>query len=326
MSPDKLLFQELSKLATERRNKNSLNIDLLDPIEILHKINVEDSTVPLAVGREIRFIAAAVKIIVKALKNGGRLIYVGAGTSGRLGILDASECPPTYGTNPKMVQGVIAGGTRAVFRSQEGAEDNVANAVRDIRKLKVGPNDVVCGIAAGLRTPYVIAAITEAKARGAKSIYITTNPRSVLHQRGYSALRKNIDVAICPDIGPEVIMGSTRMKAGTAQKLILNMLTTTAMIRLGKVYENMMVDLKMTSKKLEERARRVVMIATGADYDRANATLKKVDGNVKTAIVMIQGNISASDARIRLKRADGFVRRALDGLKEHPQSRLPRKL
>ena len=243
-------------------------------------------------------------MVVSALQRGGRLIYIGAGTSGRLGILDAAECPPTFGTDPKMIQGIIAGGSRAVFRSVEGAEDRVAEGRQLIDRKRVTEMDVVCGIAASRRTPFVVAAIQRSKERGAKTIFITTNPRSKFNL--------DVDVAICPDVGPEVVMGSTRMKSGTAQKLVLNMITTTAMIQLGKVYENMMIDLQMKSRKLEERAKRVLKIVTGVDYNTAEKTLRQAKGNVKTAIVMIKGKVSAREARERLRRAGGFVRTAIE--------------
>lgn len=283
--------------------------------QILKVINKEDEKVPRVVWKEIPHIAKAVEMIVGVLKNDGRLIYVGAGTSGRLGILDAAECPPTFGTEPSIITGLIAGGKKAVFRSQEGAEDMAVFARRDIRRIRVNKKDVVCGIAASARTPYVVTAIHEAKRRGAKTIYITTNPRSVLKQKQFAYVRKSIDVAICPDVGPEVIMGSTRMKSGTAQKLVLNMLTTASMIRLGKVYKNMMVDLKMNSRKLEERAKRVLMIATGANYDVAEKTLAKANGHVKTALVMIKAKVSAREARRRLSRSNGIVHYAIENKK-----------
>jgi N-acetylmuramic acid 6-phosphate etherase len=251
--------------------------------------------------------------VIQAFRNNGRLIYIGAGTSGRLGVLDAVECPPTYGTNPKMVQGLIAGGEKAMFCSQEGAEDKEENGARDINKKKVGTNDVVCGIAASLRTPYVVGAVKQAKERGARTIYVTTNPRTKFNLPEFVDLISAIDVAICPEVGPEVIMGSTRMKSGTAQKLVLNMITTTAMIRLGKVYENMMIDLQTTNLKLRERAKRIVMTITGISYDEAVDYLKKSDFHVKTALVMIKANVSLGEAKARLKRANGFVHTAIDG-------------
>ncbi len=311
MSKNKHLFQYLLILTTEQRNRHSLHVDTLDINELLSVINKEDQYVPNAVMKEIPSIVKAVKLIVNAIRSGGRLIYIGAGTSGRLGVLDATECPPTFGTDPKIVIGLIAGGKKAMFRSQEGAEDRVEDGKRDIRLAKVTKRDVVCGIAASAHTPYVVAAIKEAKLRGAKTIFVTTNPRTILKQKSFSELRKNINVAICPHVGPEVIMGSTRMKSGTAQKMVLNMLTTATMIRLGKVYENMMVDLKMNSNKLEERAKRVLMIATGVNYDTAATALEKAAGHVKTAIVMIMANVSTNEARKRLKNTRGFVRLAI---------------
>ncbi len=302
----KELFDELLNLTTEQRNPASMDIDSKSTIEILKIINDEDKKVPYAVEKEIPYIAQAVELVVQAFKRGGRLIYVGAGTSGRLGILDAAECPPTFGTDPEMVQGIIAGGLQAVFRAQEGAEDSEENGARDIEAKNVTDKDVVCGIAASRRTPYVVGAVRRAKELGAKTIFITTNPRE---QFNYPF----VDVAICPEVGPEVIMGSTRMKSGTAQKLVLNMISTTAMIRLGKVYENLMVDLQMTSEKLKERAKRVVMIVTGVDYKTAERYLEEAGGHAKTAIVMIKTGCSAEEARERLRKADGFVRAAIEG-------------
>lgn len=314
MKKERSLFNQLNSLTTEQRNKRSTKIDSLNITEILKVINSEDRKVALAVNKEIRYIAKAIRIVVKSFKRGGRLIYIGAGTSGRLGILDASECPPTYGTDTSLIRGIIAGGKKAVFTSQEGAEDAEKNAIMDIQKIGVVSEDVVCGIAASARTPYVISAIREAKRRGAKTIFITTNPRKILAGKEFESLRQNIDVDICPDVGPEVIMGSTRLKSGTAQKLVLNMITTTAMIRLGKVYENMMVDLKLNSKKLKERAKRVLMIITGVDYHTAANVLKKSGEHVKTAIVMVKASVSAHEARKRLNKANGFVRKAIEGL------------
>jgi N-acetylmuramic acid 6-phosphate etherase len=297
------LSDQLAKLLTEQRNPATRDIDLLSTFETLRLINEQDKLVPVAVERELAYIAQAVDIIVSCFKNEGRLFYVGAGTSGRLGILDASECPPTFGTRPEMVQGIIAGGHAAVFRSQEGAEDNTARAIEEVDTLHLTGDDVVCGLAASRRTPFVVAAVTRARELGAKTIYVTTNPRTEFNL--------HVDVAICPEVGPEVIMGSTRMKSGTAQKLVLNMLTTTAMIRLGKVYENMMVDLQLTNQKLVERSRRIIMMATGVDYDRAKDFLVKADGHVKTAIVMIAAGVTAPEARERIARAGGFVRVAI---------------
>jgi N-acetylmuramic acid 6-phosphate etherase len=277
----------------------------------------EDQKVAPSVHKELPYISKAVELVIRALKRDGRLLYAGAGTSGRLGVLDAAECPPTFGTHPEQIQGMIAGGERAMFRAQEGAEDKEENGARDIDERNVTDKDVVCGIAASLRTPYVIGAVKRAKERGAKTLYVTTNPRSRVYSSEFAELAKAIDVAICPEVGPEVIMGSTRMKSGTAQKLVLNMITTTVMIRLGKVYENMMIDLQMTNLKLKERAKRVVMTITGVSYEEAAEYLEKAGGHVKTALVMIKAGVSRVEAQKRLEKADGFVRAAIEGKEYH---------
>lgn len=304
MSERKKLFDEISALSTEQRNKNSTNIDNESISGILKIINSEDKTVPFQVEKELPYIEMAVEVIVTAIKNGGRLLYFGAGTSGRLGIVDASECPPTFGTPFGLVDGYIAGGKEAMFRAQEGAEDKEENGAKDIIAAKVNGNDVVCGIAASRRTPYVVGAIKKAHELGAKTLYITCTPRSSFNL-------ENVDVSICIDVGAEVIMGSTRMKSGTAQKLVLNMLTTASMIRLGKIYENMMIDLQMTNKKLIERSKRIVMTITGIDYDEAEKYLNEAKGHVKTALVMIQAKVDYDEAKRRLEKADGFVRKAI---------------
>ncbi len=302
----KKLFHEISNLATEQRNPNSTDIDYASTVEILKIINDEDKKVPFAVEKEIPYIEKAVDKIVKSLKKGGRLLYFGAGTSGRLGVVDASECPPTFGTDPEMVQGFIAGGEAAMFVAQEGAEDFEENGAKDVLAAKVTADDVVCGIAASRRTPYVIGAVKKAKELGATTLYITCTPRETFNV-------EEVDIPICPYVGPEVVMGSTRMKSGTAQKLVLNMLTTTAMVRLGKTYENMMIDLQMTNKKLVERAKRIVMTITGVDYEEATKHLETADYHVKSALVMILANVSFEEAKERLEKADGFVRRAISG-------------
>jgi N-acetylmuramic acid 6-phosphate etherase len=311
LQDNKKLYKQLALLATEQLNPSSRNLDSLSIEGILRLINKQDINVPKMVYKELKYITRSVDLIVGAMKSGGRLIYIGAGTSGRLGVLDAAEIPPTYGTEPELVQAIIAGGNKAVFRSQEGSEDKHNEAVESLKKLNLNKRDIVCGIAASFRTPFVAAGFEYAKIVGAKTIMITTNPRTVLKEKNFSALRKNIDIAICPDVGPEVIMGSTRMKSGTAQKLVLNMLTTVTMIRLGKIYGNMMVDLKMNSKKLEERAKRVLMNVTGIDYNKAEEMLKKADGHVKTAIVMIIKHTEKRKAQLLLKKANGFVRDAI---------------
>jgi len=282
-----------------------MDIDARSTGEILKIINDEDKTIPFAVEKELPYIEQAVELIVKAFKNGGRLLYFGAGTSGRLGVVDASECPPTFGTPFGMIEGFIAGGKEAMFRAQEGAEDYEENGAKDVIAAGVNEKDVVCGIAASRRTPYVVGAVKKAKELGAVTLYITCNPRSEFNI-------KEVDVAICPYVGSEVVMGSTRMKSGTAQKLVLNMLTTTSMIRLGKVYENMMIDLQMTNKKLVERSKRILMTITGVSYDEAADYLEKAGGHVKTALVMIRANVSAEEAKERLSRTDGFVRNAIE--------------
>jgi N-acetylmuramic acid 6-phosphate etherase len=296
-------FEEFARLATEQRNPRTYDLDTLTVPEILERISAEDRTVPEAVAREIPHIARAVELVVASFREGGRLIYVGAGTSGRLGVLDASECPPTFGSDPDMVQGVIAGGREALVRAVEGAEDLEEEGVRAIEALEVGPRDTVIGIAASRRTPFVVRALAEARARGGRTAYVTCTPRE--------EFRLDVDVAICPVVGPEVLMGSTRMKAGTAQKLVLNMITTAAFVRMGKAYENMMVDLRATSEKLKERSRRTVMTVTGASYADAARALEDAGKSVKTAIVMLLAGCSREEAERRLAEAQGFVRAAI---------------
>lgn len=297
------LFEELQSLVTEQRNPRSEDIDTASIADILRIINAEDQTVAAAVAKEIPYIARAVQLVVQGLHAGGRLIYVGAGTSGRLGILDASECPPTFGTPPEMIQGLIAGGPAAVFRSQEGAEDIPEHGAEALRAIEVAPPDVVCGITASRRTPFVVGAVAHAREMGCRTLFVTCNPRE-----NFSL---NVDVAICVVVGPEIIMGSTRMKSGTAQKLVLNMLTTATMVRMGKVYKNMMVDLQMSAEKLVERSKRTVMMVTGLNYDAATEALRTAGGHVKTALVMVLGDLPVEEAQRRLARADGFVRQAI---------------
>ena len=298
------VFLELISLVTEQRNPCTMDIDLRPTKEILAIINSEDKKVAHAVEKELANVAAAVELVVRALGAGGRLIYVGAGTSGRLGVFDAAECPPTFGTDPGTVQGIIAGGKRALSEAVEGAEDREDEARKAVRRLRVGANDVVIGIAASRRTPFAKAAIEESRKLGAKTAYVTCNPSSTIDFP--------VDVAICPEVGPEVIMGSTRMKAGSAQKMVLNMITTCAMIRLGKVFENMMVDLTATSRKLVERSKRIIMVVTGLDYTTAKEYLEKSGGSVKKAIVMIEVGVDARAAEKLLKGSSGFVRKALE--------------
>ena len=302
---DRSRFEEFARLATEQRNPRTLDLDRLDVPGILARISAEDHTVPAAVARELPWIARAVELVVASLREGGRLIYVGAGTSGRLGVLDASECPPTFGSRPEQVQGVIAGGPGALERAVEGAEDRAAEGERAMDGLEVGARDTVIGLAASRRTPFVVAALARARERGARTAYVTCTPRA--------EFALPVDVAICPEVGPEVLMGSTRMKAGTAQKLVLNMITTAAFVRVGKAYENMMVDLMATSEKLVERSRRTVMTVTGVDYDAAARAIEAAGKSVKTAIVMLKLGCPRAEAEARLGRAGGFVRAALEG-------------
>ncbi|MBC12948.1 N-acetylmuramic acid 6-phosphate etherase [Rubrivirga sp. SAORIC476] len=304
--PDRpALFDELQTLTTETRNPRTLTIDTAPLPEVVQMLHEEDQRAVDAVTPELPYVVQAVEIIEHAFRNGGRLFYAGAGTSGRLGVLDAAECPPTFGTPPEQVQGLIAGGQAAMFVAQEGAEDHESNGAEDIDAAGVTERDVVCGIAASRRTPYVVGAVARARELGAKTLFVTCNPRS--------RFDLDVDVAICADVGPEPIMGSTRMKSGTATKLILNMLSTATMVRLGKVYENMMVDLQMTNLKLVERSKKIVMTATGVDYDTAAEVLDAADGHVKTALVMVLADVDAEAARARIEEADGFVRHAIAG-------------
>ncbi len=303
------LFDEIESLATEQRNPASSTLDEMATSEILRLINSEDAKVAGAVRAEIPYIARVVDELVARFKNGGRLFYVGAGTSGRMGIIDAAECPPTFGTPRDLVQAIIAGGKEAVFQSQEGAEDKPENGAKEIALRGVKASDMVIGIAASKRTPFVLGALEKSYSIGAFTVLLTTNPRESI---SYPLLNETI----CPVVGPEVLMGSTRMKSALAQKMVLTMITTTAMVRLGKVYENMMVDLQLTNKKLEERAKRIIMIATGCEYDRAVELLKECGGSVKTAIVMQIGNCSKEEAVRLLAESDGFVKRAIGKLPE----------
>lgn len=297
------LFSQLEKLLTEQRNPASLNIDLADSHAIVKIINEEDKKVAFAVEKKLGVIAEAVDAIVDGLKKGGRLLYFGAGTSGRLGVLDAAECPPTFGTNPETVQGFIAGGKKAMFVAQEGAEDREEFGEEEISKLNVKSSDVIVGLAASGRTPYVHGALKKAKDIGCKTIMVTTVSSD--------QVEVDVDFMIDVPVGPEVIMGSTRMKSATAQKMILNMLSTGAMIRLGKVYENVMVDLQLTNKKLEERAKRIVMSLAEVNYQEAAEWLDKADHHVKSALMMALTKKSKEEVTKMLDQHDGFIRRAL---------------
>lgn len=301
------LFKEISSLDTERINPDSVFIDQASPAEILKMINDEDKTVPLAVEKELPHIEKAVEYVVEAFKSGGRLFYAGAGTSGRLGIVDASECPPTFGVSVEQVQGIIAGGKEAVFIAQEGAEDQPGNGAKEIADRNIAPPDVVCGIAASGRTPFVVGALKEARKRNCKTIFITTASREKILKSDVKA-----DVFICPEVGPEIIMGSTRMKSGTAQKLVLNMLTTASMILVGKTFGNVMVDLQLTNLKLKERAKRIVMLIAGVDYDAAARALEESGGSVKIALVIAMAGVSKREAENLIESSGGFVRKAVE--------------
>jgi len=299
----KKVFREIESALTEKRNPHTLEIDSLSALEIVRLINAEDHKPALAVKKELSKIARASQMAAKTLQSGGRIIYIGAGTSGRLGVLDAAECPPTFGTDPERIRGIIAGGYRTLIRSQEGVEDDYKAAAADLRKAKLNQKDLLIALAASKRTPYVFGGLEYAGKVGCKTIFIYCNPNF--------RSRINADLEICPRVGPEVITGSTRMKAGTAQKMVLNMISTAAMIKLGKVYQNLMVDLQATSQKLVERSKRTIMLVTGADYRTAEAYLKKSGGSVKTALVMILKEASRREAEQRLRKAGGFVRKAL---------------
>ncbi len=270
----------------------------------MRRINAEDATVASVIANEIDAIAAVTERVVAAFDAGGRLIYVGAGTSGRLGALDAAECPPTYNSSPQQVQALLAGGPAAMMASVEAAEDDLDAGARAVDRLEVGVHDVILGIAASGRTPYVVGALRRAKERGAYTAALVGNRQG--------AVAAMAELVIAPDTGPEVVAGSTRMKAGTAQKLILNMISTTAMIATGHTYRNLMVDLRATNSKLRERARRIVREATDVDRDTAAQALAEADGEVKTAIVMLAAGIPAREARERLTRGHGVVRRGLE--------------
>ncbi|MBE4184005.1 N-acetylmuramic acid 6-phosphate etherase [Vibrio parahaemolyticus] len=295
---------DLSRLVTESRNPASAEIDTLSTIEMLQVINEEDQKVALAVKAVLPQIAKTVDAITAAFANGGRLVYMGAGTSGRLGILDASECPPTYGTHPDMVIGLIAGGHQAILKAVENAEDDVKMGQDDLKALHLTKHDVVVGIAASGRTPYVLGGLEYAKSIGATTASIACNPEC--------AMAKAADIAILPIVGAEVITGSSRMKAGTAQKLVLNMLTTGAMIRSGKVFGNLMVDVEATNAKLIQRQTNIVIEATGASKEEAERALNACDRHCKTAILMILADLDAEQAKSRLTEHNGFIRAALN--------------
>ena len=297
------LLQTLSTLITEQRNPNSMNVGSLSALEIVQLMNKEDKQVPLAIEKCLPQIAQAVECIVAAFQQGGRLVYIGAGTSGRLGVLDASECPPTFGVSPEMVKGIIAGGERALRHPIEGAEDSKTHAVVDLQTIQFSSKDVLVGIAASGRTPYVIGALEYAKSLGSVTVSIASNPNS--------AMANIVDIAIDTVVGPEVLTGSSRLKSGTAQKLVLNMLTTASMILMGKCYQNLMVDVQASNEKLKARAIRIVMQATDCDKTLAEETLKLADQNAKLAIMMILSGLDRAQAEALLEKHHGKLQLAL---------------
>ena len=297
------LLQTLSTLITEQRNPNSMHVDSLSALEIVQLMNKEDKQVPLVIEKCLPQIAQAVECIVAAFQQGGRLVYIGAGTSGRLGVLDASECPPTFGVSPEMVKGIIAGGERALHHPIEGAEDSKTHAVVDLQTIQFSSKDVLVGIAASGRTPYVIGALEYAKSLGSVTVSIASNPNS--------AMANIVDIAIDTVVGPEVLTGSSRLKSGTAQKLVLNMLTTASMILMGKCYQNLMVDVQASNEKLKARAIRIVMQATDCDKTLAEETLKLADQNAKLAIMMILSGLDRAQAEALLEKHHGKLQLAL---------------
>ncbi|GAB6087900.1 N-acetylmuramic acid 6-phosphate etherase [Alkaliphilus crotonatoxidans] len=295
----------LENMSTEQQNIKSINLDSMSYLEALKLMNEEDAKVASAISEVIEPIERTVRVTVEALKQGGRLIYVGAGTSGRLGVLDAAECPPTFGTPPDMVLGLIAGGEEAFIKAVEGAEDSIAMGIEDLKRINLNQRDVVIGIAASGRTPYVVGALKYAKEVGAATAAIACNRPS--------EVGKVADIAIEIVVGPEILTGSTRLKAGTAQKMVLNMISTISMVGIGKVYKNLMVDVQQTNLKLESRALNIVMSATGVDYDTAKNRLTEAEGSVKLAITMILLGCDLKGARERLDAAGGHIRKTVEG-------------
>ncbi|MEG0854448.1 MAG: N-acetylmuramic acid 6-phosphate etherase [Angelakisella sp.] len=294
---------DLTGMTTEERNKSSMNLDTKSALEIVTLMNNEDTTVPQAVSLMLPQIAQVAEYAAASLRSGGRLIYMGAGTSGRLGVLDAAECPPTFGVSSDVVLGLIAGGDSAFLKAVEGAEDNQELGKTDLIQIGLTEKDTVIGIAASGRTPYVIGGLMYAAEQHCHTAAISCNKNSIIGQHA--------EIAIEVVVGPEVLSGSTRLKAGSAQKMILNMISTTAMVLVGKVYQNLMVDVMQTNEKLHTRAENIVMEATGAQVETARAAIRAADGNVKAAVVMVLLNISVEQARERLSEAEGHVRRAL---------------
>lgn len=304
MNQQSSLINELDALISEGRNPSTMDIDLLDTKTLLSRINDEDQKVALAVKAVLPQIALAVDAIVTAFSQGARLIFIGAGTSGRLGVLDAVECVPTFSVSDQQVVGIIAGGEKAIFKAVEGAEDSTILSVEDLKNVKLTANDVVVGLAASGRTPYVLSGLTYAKSLGAITVGIACSPNT--------PLTTTADISICPVVGPEVLTGSTRLKSATAQKMILNMLTTASMIKTGKSYQNLMVDVNASNEKLYARAVRIVMQATGCDYDTGKDALQQADSSAKLAILLVETKVSAAQGKRLLAQNDGFLRLAID--------------
>ena len=294
---------QMERRLTELRNPASRNLDRMTALQIVRLMNREDRKVAAAVGRELPGIARAVDEIVARMQVGGRLIYVGAGSSGRIAVVDASECPPTFGTSPSLVRALIAGGKKAMTKPVEGAEDSRPNAIRDLKRLKLAAADTVVGIAASGSTPYVVAAVAFAKNCKALTIGISSNRNSLLG--------KTAAIAITPQVGPEVLTGSTRLKAGTAQKLVLNMLSTAAMVRLGHGYDNLMIDLALTNQKLRNRVKRILMESSGKDVSAVEHALRQTEHNLRLALIMLKRGLTAQKAKRQLAAAKGDLRRAL---------------
>lgn len=294
---------EINQLTTEKRNPNTMHLDQMSVGQVLELINKEDQQVPEVIADALGQIEAAVETIIQSFNAGGRLIYFGAGTSGRLGVLDAAECVPTFGVSPDLVVGLIAGGDKAMVEAVEGAEDSLTLAEEDFKKLNLNANDTVVGIAASGRTPYVIGGLQYAQSIGAKTVSIACNQQA--------KISRFAQIPIEVDCGPEVLTGSTRLKAGTAQKLILNMLSTVSMIGIGKVYQNLMVDVQATNEKLEERSKRIIMAATECSYEEAASYFEAANHKVKVAIVMILTNLDATEASQKINAANGFVNQVL---------------
>lgn len=298
------LIRQLGKLATEQVNPDTIDIDRLSPLEIAQKINNEDKKVASVVEKALEPLSRAAQIFADTLRSGGRVLYVGAGTSGRLGVLDAAECPPTFGTDPAQIIGVISGGYETLVLSREGVEDNVAAAVADLEKHRLSRNDFVIGLAASTRTPYTNAALQHARSKGAHTAFIICN--------NANSMTAVVDILVELPVGPEVVTGSTRMKSGTAQKMALNIISTTAMVLLGKTYGNLMVDLQARSDKLHARSRMILMNMLDIDLDRADELLKNAGGSVKTAMVMYKLQCNKDEAVRRLGEVDGRLYRVIE--------------